>query len=100
MAPIPAPSTGPGIPPEPGGRGALRERMTVPALAYGGILMAVMQTVVVPLLPDLPRLTGASPGAVSWTVTATLLSGAVLTPCWAAPATCTASGGSSSAPWR
>jgi MFS family permease len=54
--------------------------MTVPALAYGGILMAVMQTVVVPLLPDLPRLTGASPGAVSWTVTATLLSGAVLTP--------------------
>lgn len=58
----------------------LRDRMTVPALAFGGMLMAVMQTVVVPLLPDLPRLTGASPGAVSWMVTATLLSGAVLTP--------------------
>jgi MFS family permease len=42
--------------------------------------MAVMQTVVVPLLPDLPRLTGASAGAVSWMVTASLLSGAVLTP--------------------
>lgn len=80
MAPIPVPSTGPGTPPEPGGRAGLRERMTIPALAYGGILMAVMQTVVVPLLPDLPRLTGSSPGAVSWTVTATLLSGAVLTP--------------------
>ncbi|MCX5337028.1 MULTISPECIES: MFS transporter [unclassified Streptomyces] len=58
----------------------LRERLTVPVLAFGGILMAVMQTVVVPLLPDLPRLTGASPGAVSWMVTATLLAGAVLTP--------------------
>ncbi|MEU3980703.1 MDR family MFS transporter [Streptomyces sp. NPDC026672] len=55
-------------------------RPTIPVLAFGGILMAVMQTVVVPLLPDLPRLTGASAGAVSWTVTATLLSGAVLTP--------------------
>ncbi|WP_371673417.1 MFS transporter [Streptomyces sp. NBC_00289] len=57
-----------------------RKRLTVPVLAFGGILMAVNQTVVVPLLPDLPRLTGASAGAVSWTVTATLLSGAVLTP--------------------
>ncbi|GGW12930.1 MFS transporter [Streptomyces capoamus] len=64
------------IPPRP----RLRDRLTVPVLASGGILMAVMQTVVVPLLPDLPRLTGASAAAVSWTVTATLLSGAVLTP--------------------
>ncbi|MFS8198070.1 MFS transporter [Streptomyces sp. CWNU-52B] len=58
----------------------LRSRLTVPVLAYGGILMAVMQTAVVPLLPDLPRLTGSSAATVSWTVTATLLSGAVLTP--------------------
>ncbi|MFE9613933.1 MFS transporter [Streptomyces sp. NPDC006012] len=71
------------ISPPPGARvGAARarDRATVPVLAFGGILMAVMQTVVVPLLPDLPRLTGASPATVSWTVTATLLSGAVLTP--------------------
>ncbi|MFJ3334651.1 MFS transporter [Streptomyces sp. NPDC086766] len=73
-APIPAPAGG------PVGGTRPRERLTIPVLAFGGILMAVMQTVVVPLLPDLPRLTGASPGAVSWTVTATLLSGAVLTP--------------------
>ncbi|CAM5284372.1 MFS transporter [Streptomyces aurantiogriseus] len=70
-APILAPSTGTGRP---------RARLTIPVLAYCGTLMAVMQTVVIPLLPDLPRLTGASPGAVSWTVTASLLSGAVLTP--------------------
>jgi hypothetical protein len=31
-----------------------RHRLTIPVLAFGGILMAVMQTVVVPLLPDLP----------------------------------------------
>ncbi|MFJ9019981.1 MFS transporter [Streptomyces sp. NPDC102259] len=70
-APIPAPA---------GGAARLRSRLTIPVLAYCGILMAVMQTVVVPLLPDLPRLTGASAGAVSWMVTASLLSGAVLTP--------------------
>ncbi|MGW2516753.1 MFS transporter [Streptomyces sp. NPDC001617] len=65
---------------EPFGQRALRTRLTVPVLAFGGTLMAVMQTVVVPLLPDLPRLTGASAGTVSWMVTATLLAGAVLTP--------------------
>ncbi|MFF3908011.1 MFS transporter [Streptomyces sp. NPDC001848] len=68
------------IPAGPAGRPGVRDRLTVPVLAFGGILMAVMQTVVVPLLPDLPRLTGASPGTVSWMVTATLVSGAVLTP--------------------
>ncbi|MFJ3640410.1 MFS transporter [Streptomyces sp. NPDC090108] len=73
-APIPVPSG------TPEGTPRLRDRLTIPVLASGGILMAVMQTVVVPLLPDLPRLTGASAAAVSWTVTATLLSGAVLTP--------------------
>jgi MFS family permease len=66
------------ISPPPGAN--LRTRLTVPVLAMCGTLMAVMQTVVVPLLPDLPRLTHSSPGAVSWMVTATLLAGAVLTP--------------------
>ncbi|MGW1625754.1 MFS transporter, partial [Streptomyces sp. NPDC002172] len=74
----PAPTAGhPGSPAAPP---PLRERLTIPVLAFGGILMAVMQTVVVPLLPDLPRLTHSSAGTVSWTVTATLLAGAVLTP--------------------
>ncbi|XIG80301.1 MFS transporter [Streptomyces sp. SGAir0957] len=77
--PAPDPAPAPAADPAPGPP-RLRERLTVPVLAFGGILMAVMQTVVVPLLPDLPRLTGASPAAVSWMVTATLLAGAVLTP--------------------
>ncbi|MEU6217760.1 MFS transporter [Streptomyces sp. NPDC047022] len=80
MPPIPAPSDGPDAPAEPVPRTGARARLTVPVLAFGGILMAVMQTVVVPLLPDLPRLTGSSAGTVSWMVTATLLAGAVLTP--------------------
>ncbi|MET8979610.1 MFS transporter [Streptomyces sp. NPDC004539] len=70
-SPVPIPVTRPD---------GLRSRLTIPALAFGGILMAVMQTVVVPLLPDLPRLTHSSASAVSWMVTASLLSGAVLTP--------------------
>ncbi|WP_079102407.1 MFS transporter [Streptomyces sp. TP-A0356] len=80
MAPIPASSEGSVAPAGAVGRTGVRDRLTVPVLALGGTLMAVMQTVVVPLLPDLPRLTGASAGTVSWMVTATLLSGAVLTP--------------------
>src|ERR1044072_6890869 len=80
MAPIPAPPARPAPPAGPAGPTGVRDRLTVPVLAFGGILMALMQTVVVPLLPDLPRLTGSSAGTVSWMVTATLLSGAVLTP--------------------
>ncbi|MFJ5531934.1 MFS transporter [Streptomyces sp. NPDC093261] len=80
MVPIPAPSHRLPGPDSRDGRPGARDRLAVPVLAFGGILMAVMQTVVVPLLPDLPRLTGASAGTVSWMVTATLLAGAVLTP--------------------
>jgi predicted MFS family arabinose efflux permease len=39
-----------------------------------------MQTLVVPLLPQFPRLLSASPGTVAWLVTATLVAGAVCAP--------------------
>jgi len=80
MASIPDPLDRPDTPAGAVGRPGLRGRLMIPVLASGATLMAVMQTVVIPLLPDLPRLTGASASAVSWMVTATLLSGAVLTP--------------------
>jgi MFS family permease len=51
-----------------------------PVLAVGAIFQAIMQTVIVPLLPSLPGFTGAGPTAVSWLVTSTLLVGAVMTP--------------------
>ncbi len=49
-------------------------------LASCGVLVAVMQTIVVPLLPQLPALTHSHPSDVSWLVTVTLLTGAVFTP--------------------
>ncbi len=55
-------------------------RGIVPVLATVGISVALMQTLIVPILPRLPVLVGATPENTSWAVTATLLAGAVVTP--------------------
>ncbi|MET7638914.1 MFS transporter [Streptomyces sp. NPDC005438] len=55
-------------------------RPLVAVLAFCGVVVAVMQTLVVPLLPHIPELTGSSPAAASWLITVTLLAGAVCTP--------------------
>jgi MFS family permease len=52
----------------------------VTVLAFAGITVALMQTLIIPLLPELPGLLGASPADTSWAVTATLLAAAVATP--------------------
>ncbi|MBB3053009.1 MFS family permease [Prauserella isguenensis] len=52
----------------------------VMVLAFSGILVSLMQTLVVPLVPTLPALLGASPADTAWAITATLLAGAVATP--------------------
>jgi len=52
----------------------------VVVLAACGILMALQQTMVLPLLPSLPSLLDTSPSNASWLVTATLVTGAVVTP--------------------
>ncbi|ARQ72464.1 MFS transporter [Streptomyces marincola] len=52
----------------------------VATLALAGIVVALMQTIVIPLVPELPRLLDASPADTSWVITATLLAGAVATP--------------------
>src|SRR6185369_2839500 len=52
----------------------------VAALAFGGFCVSLVHTLVVPLLPTLPHLLHASPTAVSWLVTATLLTSAIATP--------------------
>ncbi|MEU6131542.1 MFS transporter [Saccharopolyspora sp. NPDC047091] len=54
--------------------------MVVPVLAFGGISVSLMQTLVVPLVPSLPRLLGASAADTAWAITATLLAAAVATP--------------------
>ncbi|MEU9200581.1 MFS transporter [Streptomyces sp. NPDC048332] len=74
-ADIPAPAA-----PAPSGVRPPHPRFAVGVLAFCGVVVAVMQTIVVPLLPHIPELTGATPTAASWLVTVTLLTGAVFTP--------------------
>jgi MFS family permease len=57
-----------------------RPRLVLTALASCGVLVSISQTLVVPLLPELPRITHRGPADVSWLITVTLLTGAVFTP--------------------
>jgi MFS family permease len=50
------------------------------ALAGCGLICSFMQTLVVPLVPELPHLLSTSPSNASWVLTVTLLAGAVCTP--------------------
>ncbi|MEU8684050.1 MFS transporter [Streptomyces sp. NPDC048611] len=52
----------------------------VPVLAFAGIVVAVMQTLLVPVIKDLPVLLDTAAGNATWVMTATLLAGAVSTP--------------------
>ena len=64
---------------------AQHERATKPELivAIGcmcGIVVALSQTLIIPLIPELPTLLHTTSGNASWAVTATLLTAAVATP--------------------
>ncbi|MFD1213234.1 MFS transporter [Arthrobacter sp. GCM10027362] len=65
-------------------RSSARQRMPVRAvitvLCLAGTIVALQQTMVVPLLPDFQQLLGLTAEDVSWLVTATLLTSAVATP--------------------
>jgi MFS family permease len=52
----------------------------VAVLAFGGIVVSLMQTLVIPIVGRLPELLHASASDSAWAVTATLLAGAVATP--------------------
>ncbi|MER6914428.1 MFS transporter [Streptomyces sp. NPDC000594] len=52
----------------------------VPVLAFAGITVAVMQTLLVPVITDLPVLLDTTPANATWVLTGTLLAGAVATP--------------------
>ena len=67
----------------------------VVVLAVAGIIAALMQTLVVPLIGDLPRILDTSASNASWVITATLLDrGGRDARSAAASATCSASAGS------
>jgi MFS family permease len=52
----------------------------VTVLAFAGIVVSLMQTLVIPIVPKLPQLLHAKASDTAWAVTATLLAAAVATP--------------------
>ena len=52
----------------------------VAALAFTGIVVSLMQTLIIPLVPELPTLLNASSSDTAWAITATLLAAAIATP--------------------
>ncbi|GAB3577631.1 MFS transporter [Amycolatopsis endophytica] len=60
--------------------GAVKPGGVVAVLAFTGIVVSLMQTLIIPLVPELPRLLDASSADAAWAITATLLAGAVATP--------------------
>lgn len=61
-------------------RGRVPAWVTITVLASCGVIAAWQSTLMIPLLPELPRLIGVSPENASWLITATLLTAAVSTP--------------------
>ncbi|MEU1519882.1 MFS transporter [Streptomyces sp. NPDC005811] len=52
----------------------------VAVLAFAGIVVSLMQTLVIPIVPELPKFLNAPASDTAWAVTATLLAAAVATP--------------------
>lgn len=60
--------------------GPARQRLIVAVLSLTGVVVALQQTLVVPILPAFSTALNVSHTTTSWLVTATLLTGAVATP--------------------
>ncbi|MFF1304668.1 MFS transporter [Streptomyces sp. NPDC058307] len=65
-------ATGSPAPPKP--------NAVVAVLALAGIVVSLMQTLVIPIVPELPKLLHAEASDTAWAVTATLLAASVATP--------------------
>ncbi|MFJ2176617.1 MFS transporter [Streptomyces sp. NPDC087851] len=63
-----------------GGSAPPRANAVVAVLAFAGIVVSLMQTLVIPIVPELPKYLDASASNTAWAVTATLLAAAVATP--------------------
>nr|WP_312870856.1 MFS transporter [Gordonia asplenii] len=64
----------------PGGAVDDHPQAAVAVLCGAGIVVALMQTIIVPLIPQLPSMLHAAPDNTTWALTITLLVGAVITP--------------------
>jgi MFS family permease len=58
----------------------VRPNAIVAVLAVAGVVVALMQTVVIPIIGDLPQLLSTTAEDAAWVVTVTLLAAAVATP--------------------
>ncbi|WP_043729258.1 MFS transporter [Streptomyces zinciresistens] len=67
-------------PPASDGGALPRSNAVVAVLAFAGIVVSLMQTLVIPIVPELPKLLDAPASDTAWAVTATLLAAAVATP--------------------
>ncbi|MGW0174985.1 MFS transporter [Rhodococcus sp. NPDC003322] len=63
-----------------GQKTAVNPNALVGVLAFAGIVAALMQTLVVPLIADLPHLLNTTASNASWIITATLVASAVCVP--------------------
>ncbi|MFF4550997.1 MFS transporter [Streptomyces sp. NPDC001406] len=70
----------PARPADAGGAAPPRSNVVVAVLALAGIVVSLMQTLVIPIVPELPGYLHASASNAAWAVTATLLAAAVATP--------------------
>ncbi|MBE1535426.1 MFS transporter [Actinomadura algeriensis] len=73
--PVTDPSAGLAVPGRERGGGVL-----IAVLAFAGIVVALMQTLLIPVIGRLPQLLDTSIANATWAMTATLLTGAVATP--------------------
>jgi MFS family permease len=76
----PHPDRAPAPPTVQPARAPTRPGLVVIILSSCGIVASIMQTLVVPLIPELGTLLHSSAANASWVLTATLLSGAIFTP--------------------
>ncbi|MET8076415.1 MFS transporter [Streptomyces sp. NPDC005303] len=67
-------------PAEAGTSAPPRPNAVVAVLALAGIVVSLMQTLVIPIVPELPKLLHAEASDTAWAVTATLLAASVATP--------------------
>ncbi|NKS55576.1 MFS transporter [Rhodococcus hoagii] len=58
----------------------LAPRLAVITLCAAGIVVSLMQSIIMPLIPQLPSILNSSPDSTTWAVTITLLTGAAVTP--------------------
>ncbi|WP_030935658.1 MFS transporter [Streptomyces sp. NRRL S-646] len=73
-------SEAPARPAAAGASAPPRPNAVVAVLALAGVVVSLMQTLVIPIVPELPSLLHASASNTAWAVTATLLAAAVATP--------------------